>query len=193
MIAKDLVELYSALLARGVQLWVDGGWGIDALIERQTRSHKDFDAIVAFEDLPALTCFLKGCGFALKEIWPENRWVPYPELLVLIGRERPPVEVATAFVLRDDLGRELDFHVVRFDDHARGIPVWNSDFVFAPEAFAGSGIVGTTRVQCLSAETQMRTHTGYVLQQSDLHDLRLLHDRFGIDYPDEAADLLWAR
>ncbi len=32
--AEDVVDLYSGLLARGVQLWVDGGWGIDALLER---------------------------------------------------------------------------------------------------------------------------------------------------------------
>jgi lincosamide nucleotidyltransferase A/C/D/E len=44
MTAEDIVELYSGLLARGVQLWVDGGWGIDALAGRQTRPHKDFDA-----------------------------------------------------------------------------------------------------------------------------------------------------
>ena len=57
----------------------------------------------------------------------------------------------------------------------------------------GVGIVGGTRVRCLSAETQMRTHTGYALKESDMHDLRLLHDRFGIDYPDEIADLFSAR
>jgi hypothetical protein len=50
---------------------VDGGWGVDALLERQTRSCKDFDAIVAFEGLPALTRFLSGCGFALEETWPD--------------------------------------------------------------------------------------------------------------------------
>ncbi len=191
--AEDVVDLYSGLLARGVQLWVDGGWGIDALVGRQTRSHKDFDAIVAFEDLPALTRFLSGRGFALKMIWTENRWAPCPELIALVGRERPAVEVATAFVLKDESGRELDFHVVRFDEHGRGMPAWDSDFVFSPEAFAGLGVVGSTRVRCLSAETQMRTHTGYVLQESDVHDLRLLHERFGIDYPDEVADLLSAR
>jgi lincosamide nucleotidyltransferase A/C/D/E len=191
--AEDVVDLYSGLLARGVQLWVDGGWGIDALLERQTRSHKDFDAIVAFEDLPALTRFLSGCGFALKEIWPENLWAPCPELLALIGREHPAVEAATAFVLDDDSGRELDFHVVHFDEYGRGMPAWNTDFVFSPEAFAGLGIVGSTRVRCLSAEAQMRTHTGYVLQESDMHDLRLLHDRFGIDYPGEVADLFSTR
>ena len=191
--AEDVVDLYSGQLARGVQLWVDGGWGIDALLGRQTRSHKDFDAIVAFEDLPALIGFLSRCGFALKEIWPENHWTPCPELLTLIGRERPAVEVATAFVLKDESGRELDFHVVRFDEYGHGMPAWDSDFVLPPEAFAGLGVIGSTRVRCLSAETQMRTHTGYVLQESDVDDLRLLHDRFGIDYPDEVADLLSAR
>ena len=45
----------------------------------------------------------------------------------------------------------------------------------------------------MSVEVQMSTHTGYVLQESDLHDLRLLHDRFGIDYPEEIADLFSAR
>jgi hypothetical protein len=38
----------------------------------------------------------------------------------------------------------------------------------------------------------MSTHTGYALQESDLHDLRLLHDWFGIDYPDEVAGLFSA-
>ena len=46
------------------------------------------------------------------------------------------------------------------------------------------GTVGGTRVRCLSAEMQVRTHTGYALEESDMNDLRLLHDRFGIDYPD---------
>ncbi len=193
MKSEEVGELYSGLLAQGVQIWVDGGWGIDALLGRQTRPHKDFDAIIAFEDLPALTRFLSGRGFALKLIWEENLWLPCAELLALIGRKHPAVEVATAFVLKDDSGRELDFHVVRFDERGRGMPAWNSDLVFPPDAFAGVGSVGGTRVRCLSAETQMRTHTGYPLKESDVHDLRLLHDRFGIDYPDEVADLLSAR
>jgi lincosamide nucleotidyltransferase A/C/D/E len=53
--AEDVIELYSGLRAEGVRIWVDGGWGIDALLGRQTRLHKDFDALVALEDLPALT------------------------------------------------------------------------------------------------------------------------------------------
>ncbi len=190
--AEDVIELYSGLWAEGVRVWVDGGWGIDALLGRQTRPHKDFDAIAPFEDLPALTQLLDSRGFALKMIWEENRWAPYPELLPLIGRSRPAVEAATAFVLEDGSGRELDFHIVRFDEHGHWVPAWDSDLIFPPEAFAGVGTIGGTRVRCLSAEMQMRTHTGYAFKESDIHDLRLLHDRFGIDYPEEVADLFSA-
>jgi lincosamide nucleotidyltransferase A/C/D/E len=143
--AEDVIELYSALRA-------EGGWGIDALLGRQTRPHKDFDAIAAFEDLPALTRLLDSRGFALKLIWEENRWAPSSELLALIGRERPAVEAATAFVLEDGLGRELDLHIVRLDEHGQWVPAWDSDLIFPPEAFAGVGTIGGTRVLCLSAE-----------------------------------------
>ena len=190
--AEDVIELYSGLRAEGVRIWVDGGWGIDALLGRQTRLHKDFDALVALEDLPALTHFLGGRGFALKLIWENNRWAPSSEPLALIGRERPAVEAATAFVLEDGLSRELDFHIVRFDEHGHGVPAWDNDLIFPPEAFAGVGTIGGRRVRCLSAEMQMRTHTGYALKESDIHDLRLLHNRFGIDYPEEVADLFSA-
>ena len=168
---------------------MDGGWGIDALLGRQTRPHKDFDAIAAFEDLPALTRLLDSRGFAPRLIWEENRWAPSSELLALIGRERPAVEVASAFVLEDGLGRELDFHIVRFDEHGRWVAAWDSDLVFPPGALDGMGTIGGTKVRCLSAEMQMRTHTGYALKESDVHDLRLLHDRFGVDYPEEVGDL----
>ena len=57
---------------------MDGGWGIDALLGRQTRLHKDFDALVALEDLPALTHFLGGRGFALKLIWEKTGGHPPP-------------------------------------------------------------------------------------------------------------------
>ena len=152
MTAEDIVDLYSGLLAAGVRVWVDGGWGIDALLGRQTRTHRDFDAIAAFQDLLALTRYLSGRGFALKVIWPENRWAPSPEEPALVGRESPAVEAATAFVLEDGSGRETDFQVVRVDEHGRWLPAWETDLVFPPEAFAGMGTVGGTRVRCLSAE-----------------------------------------
>jgi lincosamide nucleotidyltransferase A/C/D/E len=186
---RDVVDLYLALRHEGVQVWVDGGWGVDALLERRTRLHKDFDAIVAFDDLPIVTAVLADRAFALKLVWEENRWVAHTESVRLIGREEPYRSVATAFVLSDPVGREIDIHTVRFDEVGRGVPAWNSDFIFPVEAFDGLGVVEGVSVRCLSAEIQMRTHTGYELQPKDIHDLRLLHERFGVGFPEEHAFL----
>ncbi len=190
MRAEDVVELYSLLLERGVQLWVDGGWGIDALLNRQTRPHKDFDALVQFDDLPAMAGALAERGFMLKEIWSENRWVFHSVRVRLVGGENlAGREVATAFVLWDGNGRELDFHILNFDSHGHGTPAWNSDFNFPLDAFDGRGSIAGTPVRCLSARAQMMTHTGYELQDKDIQDLRLLQERFGIEYPEEHAHL----
>lgn len=171
------------LLERGVEVWVNGGWGIDALLKEQTRPHKDLDVLVQFDDLATLTEVLAECGFTLKEIWSENRWVSHPLQLQLIGnRSGTGGEVATAFVLRNENGHELDFHVLQFDGSGNGIPLWDADFSYPPEAFEGRGSIMNTPVRCLSAKMQMATHTGYTLQDKDRQDLRLLHERLGTPY-----------
>jgi lincosamide nucleotidyltransferase A/C/D/E len=188
MRAEEMVALYTLLVERGVRVWVDGGWGIDALLEEQTRPHKDFDALVPFDDLGTLAGVLAGRGFTLKETWEENRWVAHAVRLPLIGREhRGGSDVATAFVLRNGAGHELDVHVLTFDSRGYGIPAWNADVIFPPDALAGRGVIAGTPVRCLSAPMQMATHTGYALQAKDLRDLRLLHERFGIAYLAEQA------
>ena len=189
MNAEDVVELYTVLLDRGVQLWLDGGWGIDALLEHQTRSHKDLDAFVAFADLPTLTAVLSERGFSLKQIWQENHWRQHAEPVRLAGRDGADSEVATAFVLTDARGRELDVHVLDFDEHGSPTPLWDCDLAFLPDALEGQGVIAGVPVRCLSAEMHMRTHTGYELQDKDRQDLRHLHERFGVAYPDELARL----
>lgn len=103
------------------------------------------------------------------------------------------MEAATAFALEDGSGLEVDFHIVHLDEHGRQIPAWITDLQFPDEAFEGAGTIEGTKVRCLSAEMQMRTHTGYEIGEDGMHDLRLLHERFGIDYPSEVADLFPAR
>ena len=188
MRAEDVVELYVLLVQRGVRVWVDGGWGIDALLGRQTRPHKDFDALVHFDDLATLTDLLAQQDFTLKQIWEENRWVAHPIPLQLISRaHRAGSAVATAFVVRNGEDQELDLHVLTFDDHGTGIPAWNTDVIFPPTALAGHGTIAGTPVRCLSAQMQMATHTGYALQAKDLQDVRRLHERFGVAFLEEHA------
>ena len=54
MKAEDVIELYETLEKNGISIWLDGGWGIDALLEEQTRLHEDVDIIVQEKDLPKL-------------------------------------------------------------------------------------------------------------------------------------------
>lgn len=189
MKAEDVLELYTLLLDHGVQIWIDGGWGIDALLEHQTRPHKDLDAFVAFDDLPTLTALLSQRGFVLKEIWGENQWRRHGGHVRLIGTGEPTGEVATAFVLKDALGREIDIHVIDMDQRGSPTPAWNCSVSFSSDALQGQGVIAGVPVRCLSAAMHMRTHTGYELQDKDIQDLRRLHERFGIDYPQKLAQL----
>jgi hypothetical protein len=47
MTAEDALALYDLFRSHGITVWVDGGWGIDALLGRQTRPHSDLDIALA--------------------------------------------------------------------------------------------------------------------------------------------------
>jgi Aminoglycoside-2''-adenylyltransferase len=46
MSAADVVEILGCLDAASADVWLDGGWGVDALVGEQTREHEDLDLIV---------------------------------------------------------------------------------------------------------------------------------------------------
>jgi Aminoglycoside-2''-adenylyltransferase len=45
MTAKDAIELYKLFEQHGIKVWIDGGWGVDALLGHQTRKHDDLDVL----------------------------------------------------------------------------------------------------------------------------------------------------
>ncbi|MEJ7792124.1 MAG: hypothetical protein WKF65_09165 [Gaiellaceae bacterium] len=50
MSAADVVEVLDVLEAADVAVFLDGGWGVDALIGAQTREHDDLDVHLSLED-----------------------------------------------------------------------------------------------------------------------------------------------
>jgi lincosamide nucleotidyltransferase A/C/D/E len=52
MQAIDVVEVVDRLDATGIEWWIEGGWGVDALLGRQTREHGDLDLGVYLSDVP---------------------------------------------------------------------------------------------------------------------------------------------
>jgi lincosamide nucleotidyltransferase A/C/D/E len=73
--AEDVICIYERLLTNGIQVWLTGGWGIDALLGGQTRPHKDIDVIMLLDDVVRMRELLNRDGYGLKELWSENRWV----------------------------------------------------------------------------------------------------------------------
>ena len=163
MTADALVEILEWIRDAGIDVWLDGGWGVDALLETQSRPHKDVDLIVALPDVEPLTRLLKDRGYCLKEG----------------GR-------AENFVLADGAGREIDIHVVEFDAQGNGLyrmengEVW----VFPADGFTGRGHVQDVEVRCLTPEVTVTCHaSGYTPKEKDFADMELLERRFGVVLP----------
>src|SRR5690242_17432360 len=66
MRAGEAVRLLQALDAAGIAVWVDGRWGVDALLDRQTRPHDDLDLVVGIDDVPALQRVLDDLGYTFQ-------------------------------------------------------------------------------------------------------------------------------
>jgi len=172
--AEDVIRIYQNLSAHNVQAWLTGGWGIDALLQTQTRPHKDLDVIILVEDIVRMRELLSHDGYDLNHLWPENSWIV----------DANGVEVPTAFVLQDSEGREVDAHAIRLDDQGGGIPAWlNDGLVFRMEDLAGKGMIAGVAVRCLSPEMQMVCHEGYDLPDEQFRDLELLEEKFDIQSP----------
>ena len=61
--AEDVVSIHRRLLDNGIQVWLTGGWGIDALLGEQTRPHKGLDVIVLLDDVARLVEVLGQDGY----------------------------------------------------------------------------------------------------------------------------------
>ena len=49
--ATDMLEFYDFLERNKIYIWIDGGWGVDALLGTQTRAHQDLDIVIQKKDL----------------------------------------------------------------------------------------------------------------------------------------------
>ena len=63
MTATDVLGVLSRLEAAGLTAWVDGGWGVDALLEETTRDHGDLDVAVLLPQLEAVRAVLAEAGY----------------------------------------------------------------------------------------------------------------------------------
>src|SRR5713226_4621310 len=161
MTAADLLSLYRELESMGTSVWVDGGWGVDALLGEQTRPHKDLDIAIQQKDVPMLRQFLQTRGYRDIKLEGAKAW---------------------NFVLGDENSREIDVHVIVFDDKGDGLygPAEKGE-MYPAASLTGKGEIEGYTVRCISPEWMVKFHSGYQLKEKDFRDVSALCRKFGID------------
>src|SRR5438132_711150 len=163
MDADEATRVLHLLERNGIEAVVDGGWGVDALLGEQTREHDDLDLVVDLRNAEAAIAILESAGYEL------------------VAGEPPH-----SFVLVDATGVQVDIHPVERDAEGNGAYLTDAGTIwhYPAEGLRGRGTLGGRRVRCLSAKTQVIVHAGYELEPKDYRELRLLHERFGVELPD---------
>jgi lincosamide nucleotidyltransferase A/C/D/E len=163
MTSSAVIDLLSLFETTGIPVWLDGGWGVDALLQTQTRPHQDLDIVPCVADIPKLLDLLKPRGFAIREGTAPD-----------------------AFVMADSSGLVVDIHAITFSQDGNGVHRMSSggNWIFPAEAFSGRGVIEGVSVNCLSLAAQVQCHAqGYTPKEKDLRDMELLQKRFNIDLP----------
>ena len=156
-----VLRLLGLLRDAGVRAWVDGGWGVDALLEEQTREHSDLDLVVDREDLEDVTSILSAQGFTVFRDWLPN-----------------------AIAFRDSAGDEVDLHPVDIADDGGGDQIQLDGKTRWHYSRPVHGLIGGSRVLCCSVGDQLRCHQGYEPRDHDRADIALLATRFGVPLPE---------
>jgi lincosamide nucleotidyltransferase A/C/D/E len=164
MAMDDVLWCLALMDDAGVEVWLDGGWAVDACLGEQTRRHGDVDIAIEEHHVPAAVAALTRHGFA-----PVPRDDTY----------------AWNFVLGNRVGRQIDFHVVVPADDGRGVygPPENGEF-YSADALTGTGTVCGRQVRCIAPPSLVAFHTGYDVDADDWADVRALCERFGLPIPD---------
>jgi lincosamide nucleotidyltransferase A/C/D/E len=100
MKSEDVVDVLQYIEQNNIRVWLDGCWGVDALLGEQTRSHEDLDIVIQQQDIPKLRKLLEAQGYKDVERDDTSAW---------------------NFVLGDDDGHEIDVHAVIFDEEQNGL------------------------------------------------------------------------
>lgn len=155
---------YTKLDSLGVESWINGGLGVDALLERETRSHSDLDIAMQEKDALKLREVLVRQGYHDVQEPDASRW---------------------DFVLCDNAGHEVDVHTFIWD--AKGHVV--EGIKYPDGSLTGVGKIGDHPVRCISPEHMVKFQSGYKLRNSDIQDVAALCERFNIEYPEEYTHL----
>jgi lincosamide nucleotidyltransferase A/C/D/E len=163
--ATEVCAVLDALDSAGCPAWLEGGWGVDALAGRQSRSHRDLDIAIDAGQEALVLATLDHFGYTI-----ETDWRPTRVELIAPGRGW------------------VDVHPVVFDPAGYGVQTGldGETYRYPAVGFTTGTVAGRT-VGCISAEQQIAWRSGYALRAVDHHDLALLGRLVAGEHPVDGA------
>lgn len=162
MVSKeDVIEIITLAVNNDVKIYLDGGWGVDALLGQETRVHNDIDLFVEKKQELILLRLLKEKDFV---------------------EEKYPYTTASHTVWKDKFERIIDLHT--FEKDTENQIVFERE-KYSADIFDGIGKIGSIEINCIPAKYQVPFHLGYEFDENDIHDVLLLCKKFNIPIPDE--------
>ena len=158
--AQDAIELLDLIESVGIEVYVDGGWGVDALLGHQTRLHLDLDIALPYRDLPLLRRLLIVAGFVqipTYDTWEHN------------------------FVVQDERLRRIDVHSYILDADGNNI----GGVAYYGHHLTGAGSICGRAVHCIPVDTMIAFHLEYEPDESDYADVLALCEAFDRPLPTE--------
>lgn len=151
--AAEVVQIVAWLDANGVVYQINGGWGVDGLVGRQTRAHQDLDVFIDEDHEDAFLSWLTSRSYRVAQDWR-------------------PVRVQ----LSSPQGN-VDVHAMRLDAAGNGMQqgLDGEVYVHTPEHRV-TGLIDGSAVVVASAERARELRTGYPPRAVDIHDLALLDE-----------------
>jgi|LDZU01.1.fsa_nt_gi lincosamide nucleotidyltransferase A/C/D/E len=165
MTAQDVIEFIKLMNQNNIEVWIDGGWGVDVLLGSQTRDHEDLDIAVRHRDAGRIQALLEARGYS--EVPRDDSWL-------------------CNFVLGDGQGRLIDVHSCEFDNEGKCI----FGVAYSFDSLKGSGTIDGFSVKCVTPEWMVKFHTGYSLDENDYHDVKALCQHFNLEIPAEYAEFI---
>ena len=163
---REVVFLVAALQRSGARFWLDGGWGVDALLRRQTRTHDDLDVAVVSSDVGSVVEALAPLHFVVHH---DDR----PRRLVLLEHS----------------DSQIDLHPLELDPvdgcgWQRGGGSHGVDSAYpAADRLADGGEIEGRSVPCISAPLQLAHHDYAETRDVDRADVAALCEAFGLSPP----------
>jgi lincosamide nucleotidyltransferase A/C/D/E len=166
MDATEVLRVLAVLDAAGVRAGLTGGWGIDALLRRQTRSHGDADLGVPAEAVDSAIDALVGIGYTVSI---DQR----PARLVLVSDEG-----------------KVDLHPIVWGPSGTGIQTGfdGETFEYPPGSLDSAGSIAGQTVRCGTPSLQLTFHERYEPRDHDRADMAALAEAFGLSLPPTYLD-----